>query len=113
MSWLSFRDTEYVDTDQCFYAIINSGLIDSYEETEKIENIEYLAKLISFVDLSEKQKKVIYLKYFEDLSFDEISEEMGFTKERARQAVLSALGKLNRAAQITKYRYNEKNRVSV
>ena len=67
-------------------------------ETKLIEKenlSEQSKKLLSAMDaLSARQKEIIYLKYFEDLSYDEIADVLGITTKAAYKLLYRALDAL-------------------
>lgn len=59
-----------------------------------LDDFEEAYEIVTDKALSPRQQRVIYLKYREDYTYEEIGKELGITRERARQLVLKALSKL-------------------
>jgi len=57
------------------------------------ESSEALAKQIqdAFENLSKRQREALYLKFYEDLSYEEICEAMGINYQSARNLVFNAI----------------------
>ena len=60
----------------------------------KIEQIDALKS--AFSNLSDRQKEILYLKYYSNMSYDEISETMDLNYQSARNLVSRALVKLSK-----------------
>jgi len=63
-----------------------SLLINDEIETENKQNIEK-----ALTSLSKRQKEIIYLKYYQELSFQEIEETLGISYQSARNLLHKAL----------------------
>jgi RNA polymerase sigma factor (sigma-70 family) len=80
--------------DQCLqFLISNYTLSENKENTENKDLVNYLMD-----SLTEQQKTVIYLMFFEENTLEEIGEYLSLTKERIRQIKSIALGILRKAA---------------
>ncbi|MDF9798976.1 RNA polymerase sigma factor (sigma-70 family) [Catalinimonas alkaloidigena] len=76
---------------------IEEHIISEEKTTEKRAGLEG-----AMVQLSKRQREVIYLKYFQQLSYDEIAEVMHITYQAARNLVYQSLKVLKQYAQLLK-----------
>lgn len=86
-----------VYTDNFFDEIFNVEELIVHFETEK-ENKEKLSRAIQ--SLSDRQKEVIYLKFYNGLTSREISQVMGINKQSVYNHVSQAISKLQEYVQI-------------
>lgn len=101
------RGTKYSDnfTQACMFKEA-LGVAYEYQEKEdttylEVETIDLIQKLSGALEkLSEKEFRVIKMRYWEELTLDETGQKLGITYERVRQIQSSTLEKLS--AELTK-----------
>jgi RNA polymerase sigma factor (sigma-70 family) len=76
---------------------IFGGTDNHFEENERNESFKYLFKEMDKL-LSDIEKSVIMLKYFQNITFENIGKRYGFTKQRTEQIEKQALRKLRSIA---------------
>jgi len=69
------------------------GLHDYYEDRDESE---WLKKVI-FESLNPREARIVTLRFWGEMTLEEIGKEFGVTRERIRQIEFKALGKLTRA----------------
>ncbi|MGA1861742.1 FliA/WhiG family RNA polymerase sigma factor [Deferribacter thermophilus] len=82
------------DENSSLIDFIKSDILTPEEEIEKNELIEILGEEIE--KLSEKERLVVTLYYYEDLTMKEIGEVLGITESRVSQIHNSAVKKLKK-----------------
>ena len=82
------------DNDNDLVDFIRGGFLDPHETLEKNEMIERVASAIN--TLSEKERMVITLYYYEDMNMKEIGEVIGITESRVSQLHSSAVKKMKK-----------------
>lgn len=81
----------------------------SNKEKEKAE-IELLAKFLEQSNLDKRERKIIHAYFFEELTEEEIAEELHLTRSRVNQIKNLALGKLRRLFKRNGYKvFNKSN----
>jgi RNA polymerase sigma factor (sigma-70 family) len=80
------------DNDHDLLGIIQSPQYDN--DISFMENHDYISQILVGSNLSEREKKVLVLHYFYDISLQEIGRRMGgLSRERIRQIKMKALKK--------------------
>ena len=90
---LSLNDTVGND-DSNLIDFIDSATLSPEDELLKSKLVEHLSSEID--SLSEKEKMVVSLYYFEDLTMKEVAEIIGITESRISQIHTQAISKLKR-----------------
>lgn len=84
------------DNERSMYDIFG-GNDNQFEEMEKEESIKHLMKEMESL-LSDMEKTVIMMKYFQNITFENIGKRYGYTKQRIEQIEKNALRKLRSIA---------------
>ena len=113
----SYKDTE----DQLIPEMINSRLeLFSWEEkfyTATIGCRDYkeippdlettVPEAMKLAGLTEREEEVIRYRFQQDMTFDDIANEIGITRERCRQILAKALRKMRRPESMSVMRYGK------
>lgn len=82
-------DGEEPELFECQFSV-NESVFEEIAEREKL--LSRLRKMIS--QLSQRQKEIVYLKYFEGMDYDEIETIMGINYQSSRNLLSRALSNL-------------------
>ncbi len=75
---------------------IDQILINSETDTEQKNKLKH-----AFSQLSDRQKEILYLKYYSEMDYDEISQIMDLNYQSARNLVSRAITKLSKHISLT------------
>jgi len=84
-------DTELVETHFEAELAIDQLMIKNEMDEEKKQNLKE-----AFKTLSERQKEILYLKYYSNMDYKDISETMELNYQSARNLVARAIQKLSK-----------------
>lgn len=88
------RDThlaESVNRDHIFLLSAEEFIIQDEKKREQAEKLQSVIQ-----DLSARQKEVLYLKFYEGMSYEEIEQILGVSQQAARNYLYLALQKLRK-----------------
>lgn len=71
-----FKEPEDLEFGRGEYHPIELEIVSTEAEREKIDHLKSLLG-----DLTKRQQEIIYLRFYQNLEFDEISEVMGLTRQ--------------------------------
>lgn len=90
---------EIEKADDYSFSIVVSGLDDIEEEEERIEIGEQIEEMLQC--LTGRQKEAIYLRFMQELEYDEIAELMGLTVKGTRKLIYRAIDRIREQHGIT------------
>lgn len=79
------------------------GALDDFtgqEDEHQGDDREHLAWLLRHTDLPERWREVLWWRYFDGMTLNEIAEKIGTTREWVRQLIEKALGRLRQSARL-------------
>lgn len=88
---ISFESID--DTKNTYFSIVVNGLEDVVEEEE--ERDELISQIETILnELTNRQREVIYLRYMQNLSYEEIAELLHITPKAARKLTYRAIDRI-------------------
>lgn len=81
------------DLQESSFSILVNGMEDTVEDDE--ERNEIIARIEAILnELTDRQREVIYLRYMQELSYEEIAELLNITPKAARKLTYRAISQI-------------------